>query len=444
MDSRRSSKPLLAAGALLLAAAAILVLSTRRDRPAQPAVEHQVQAAEGDVASAARSRLEAARQRAASDGVAGPPVIDAVVIEKTALCEGEENLVTIQAHAADRRDDVHLRGVVDGTPGMTVPLVAHKRSASSPPPEVVVFGQGGTRVTAPIPPFVVKDCTAPSALALGYRLRVNTNAEFDFDAKITSRGTPFVATSYTWDFGDGTTVTSLEPFVVHDYGQRPQVSLYSNLLVQVTAHAAGGTLVGRRSIVFRNPAYANLVEAGVVTLVVELTPRFPTIKGDRIEQGVRLWHHRPKPVRIERIRARRNSSVAGAEPVVAEVPVKSILGTDVIPPSGIRFQLTLDTKAEPELSSIDYLLDGKSAEGHPVQSVFSVMRPPVPTPDRSVPVDDPSMVAKILRAREILEKDYVTDEDMMALQRKGVFDDFKPAPSPQPPKLPPVYTGGRR
>ncbi len=93
MDSRRSSKPLLAAGALLLAAAAILVLSTRRDRPAQPAVEHQVQAAEGDVASAARSRLEAARQRAASDGVAGPPVIDAVVIEKTALCEGEENLV---------------------------------------------------------------------------------------------------------------------------------------------------------------------------------------------------------------------------------------------------------------------------------------------------------------------------------------------------------------
>ena len=39
--------------------------------------------------------------------------------------------------------------------------------------------------------------------------------------------------------------------------------------------ASGEAVLGRRTILFHNPQYANLEFAGVVTLVVELTPRFP-------------------------------------------------------------------------------------------------------------------------------------------------------------------------
>lgn len=371
----------------------------------------------------------------------GGPIIDAVVLEKTELCEGEENLVTIRAHSPDPKDDVHLHGVVDGIPGMRAPIVARKNRASGVPPVVMVFGRGDARAMAAIPPFTVKDCTAPHSLAITYALSLNTAAEFVFDARITSASSvsPFNATSYFWEFGDGTSATTVEPHVVHDYSKRPQEAVYSNLLVQVTALSADDTLVGRKAIQIRNPEFANLEYAGIVTLVTELTPRFPTITDGRVVQGIRLWHHRPQPVRIDRIRTRRNSLVPNTPPVMGEVPVASVLGTTTIPPSGLSIRLTLDVAADPDVLSVDYILTGKSAEGLPVESTFSVMKPPTPTKEKSTPVEDPQMVAMILKAREVLGKEYVTDEDLMALKNKGVFKEFKPAPPEADPKLPPVY-----
>ena len=101
---------------------------------------------------------------------------------------------------------------------------------------------------APIPAFTVKDCTAPHTLAVSYGLSLNTTAEFVFDARITSAASssPFLATSYFWEFGDGSSTTTTEPHAVHDYGKRPQEAVYSNLLVQVTALSADDHLVARR------------------------------------------------------------------------------------------------------------------------------------------------------------------------------------------------------
>lgn len=367
-------------------------------------------------------------------------VIDDVTIDKTEACEGEEVLVTVSAHAADPADDDHLHAVIDGVPGMSVALVAHQRGPDSPPPEVIVFGRGETRATAPVPPFTVRDCAATRRLGIAYRLALNTNAEFEFDATVTSDAAPFVAASYQWDFGDGTTATTTAPHAVHDYGQRPQVAVYASLLVQVTARAASGDAVlGRKTILFHNPQYANLEFAGVVTLVVELTPRFPSIVDGQVVQGVRLWHHQPAPVRITRVRARRNSSVPGSEPVITEVPVASLLGTTTVPPSGLNLALTLDVASDPDVFSVDYLLDGESAEGYPVESTFSVMKPPVPTAEHHVAVDDPELVERILLARQLLGKDLVSEEDLRDLQRRGAFDGFKPPADDPEPKLPPVY-----
>ena len=55
---------------------------------------------------------------------------------------------------------------------------------------------------------------------------------------------------------------------------------------------------------------------------------------------------------------------------------------------------------------------------------FSVMRPP-PTPTRSNSrvVTDPALSAQIQRARALLGRDIVSDEDLFALRREGKLDD---------------------
>ncbi len=374
---------------------------------------------------------------------AQPPIIDEVIIEKTELCEGEENLVTVRAHSANGDDDIHLRGMIAGKPGLSVALVARReRSPEASELTVSVFGRDNTKATAKIPTFTVKDCVAPYALDLAYRLHVNTNSAYEFTATIRNLGveTTFEAVAYDWDFGDGTSETTDTPIVVHDFSKRPQRSLYANLLVRVEARSAtGDTVLGRRAIVLRNAEFSNLVNAGTVTLVVELTPRFPKLADGKVTQGFRLWHHRPEPITVERLRTRWNSLVPESAPVVRVVSIHSVMGTDTIPPEGIAFSVELDATANPDVRSIDYLLDGVSSEGHPVKSVFSVMKPSLPTADNHTPVDDPSLKAKVLRARELLGKAYVTSEDLWKLEREGAFDDLEGAGEESGVKLPPTY-----
>ena len=85
----------------------------------------------------------------------------------------------------------------------------------------------------------------------------------------------------------------------------------------------------------------------------------------------------------------------------------------------------LDTETDPDVISCNYYLAGESAEGLPVVGSFSVMRPP-PTPSRenSRVVTDPVLSAKIQRARELLGRDVVSDEDLFALERDGKLDDL--------------------
>jgi hypothetical protein len=67
-------------------------------------------------------------------------------------------------------------------------------------------------------------------------------------------------------------------------------------------------------------------------------------------------------------------------------------------------------------------VEGKDSEGLPVRGTFSVMRPPPkPTKGNSNPVVDPLLKEKIIAARKILNRPYVTDEDLWTLERQGKF-----------------------
>jgi hypothetical protein len=126
--------------------------------------------------------------------------------------------------------------------------------------------------------------------------------------------------------------------------------------------------------------------------------------------------------------ARRVSYYADATraPLSEDVDVAALLDTtEIAPDRGLEIDATLDTRADPEVISCNYYLEGRSAEGLPVLSTFSVMRPP-PTPTRgnSRVVTDPVLSAQIQRARELLGRDVVSDEDLLALRRQGKLDDL--------------------
>ena len=439
-NNKPSSKSKLLAALGVIAIAVIALLWWRRgDAPESPAHAPSARA-KGIAADDYQPRQPPPRPQLPE---AQPPIIDEVVVEKGELCEGEENLITVRAHTANGDDDIHLRGMIAGKPGLSVPIVARRnRSPEASELTVSVFARDNTKATAKIPAFVVKDCVAPYSLDIAYRLYVNTNSAYEFTAtvKTQSANTPFAAISYAWAFGDGTTETTTEPIVVHDFSQRPQRSLFSNLLVRVEASSAtGDTVIGRRGIVLRNAEFSNLVNAGTVTLVVELNPRFPTIEDGVVRQGIRLWHHRPEPIKVERLRTRSNSLSPDTAPVLRVVSADNVLGTDTIPPAGITFSVELDANQQPDVRSIDYLLDGVSSEGYPVKSVFSVMKPSLPTAENHTPVDDPALKAKILRARELLGRAYVTTEDLWKLEREGAFADLDSSGEGAPVKLPPTY-----
>jgi len=359
------------------------------------------------------------------------PIIDSIELEKKQVCQGEENLVTVVAHTPGHRDDAYLHGVIGGKTGMSVPISTRlKEDGSQPDPrKITIFGRRNEPITVDVPTYTVKECVVDRRAIVAHRLRPNTDAEFDIGVKILEIAAtePFEPVTYHWNFGDGETANTDKPWTIHSYDNRDQSeSLYATYLLGVTVTDASGTKVmGRRSLMLSNTAYADLVNSGIVTLSTSLNPRFPVIGDDgKIRQQVRLWHHRPDPVTIEKIQLRTNYNT-DREPELRSGSVKAILGQIAIPRLGITVAVELDTNDDPDVFSIDYLLTGVSAEGLPVHGVFPIMRPTkLPTADDNIPVRDPVLKAKIIRARELLDKEYVTDEDIWALERDGVFADL--------------------
>jgi hypothetical protein len=360
------------------------------------------------------------------------PVIDEILVEKSEVCEGEENLITIRAHTPDGTD-AFLSYSVAGRRGHQIPLRSWiADDGESPKLEVRVFGKDNVSTVAEVPHFTVKPCKQARMAMITPNLRANTWSEFEFQVKLVenpgpdgSPPTPFRPRSYEWSFGDGKTAVTDVPHVIHNYEEREQDALYTNLLVEVKVRGdAEEPVVGRTSLQLLNPAFESLETKGVVTLLVQLTPRFPELGSDGVvRQKVRLFHFRDRPVFIHNAVLFRHRTTPGAPTTEQVVDPSRLLGTSLIPPGkGIEFEARLDTRKDADVFSLEHYLEGKDSEGLPVRGAFSVMRPPPkPTKENSDPVLDPLLKAKIVAARKILNRPYVTDEDLWALERQGKF-----------------------
>lgn len=391
--------------------------------------------------------VEANRAAPPASGPVGlpgaPPVIDGIEVEKNEVCSGEENLVTIKAHTPDGTDAFLHYAVGGSGTGQRLPLRVYRNpDGTYDLPEVSVFGRNNVVSRAQVPAFRVNDCEPLRAVHVQSRALPNAPSEFEFFARIVDVGakkapdaTPFKPKRYYWTFGDGSSDASVGPIVAHSYRSRPQHALFSQLLVAVEISGEGGDkLVGRSSIELLNTSFEDFEKKHIVSLTAVPEPRFPELSRDGfVRQSFRLLHQRPTPVRIDRVIAVKH--FGGAEPVPpASAPVSGALGLSEIPPGeGSTVSLSLDTRGEPDVFSITYQLEGVTPEGYAVRGSFSLMRPPPPpTKDTNTPVDDPALVAKIQRAREILRQEFVTDEDIWRLEREGKLG--APAPAASAPE----------
>jgi hypothetical protein len=189
-----------------------------------------------------------------------------------------------------------------------------------------------------------------------------------------------------------------------------------------------------------NPAYEELKFKGLVKIMAQQAPRFPVLKDGKVTQVVRLWHFDKEPILVDRIIAYYFGR-EGAEMGSAPVPAAALLGADRIPvKAGMGVQVVLDTTKNPEIGFITYDIQGTTHDGRRAMGTFSIMRPPdAPTRDKNIPVTDGLLAAKILKAKELLGKATVTDEDLWELERQGQFMGLQPVPVKPQPDGPPSW-----
>jgi hypothetical protein len=385
-----------------------------------------------------------ARPKAPAEGAAPlVPIIDEILLEKTEVCEGEENLVTVRAHTAGNQEDSFLHYTIGGETGVSIPVIGSRNPQVMSSYKVSVFGRNNVSALAELPPFTVKDCKAARRLVIEHRVNPNSEAEFSFTAMIRDLGSkkPLKPIRYQWDFGDGSSVETVTPIAVHDFTRRRQDTLYAQLLIRCTAIGADGEKVtGRDSLQLLNVDFESLAYKGIVRLRFDPTPRFPTLGEDGVVmQKVRIWHNSPQPVEIEKVMLLRQLEGSEAPPP-EELPVARFLGTTSIPPDGIELAVALDTHAERNVFARTFELTGWSADGFAVSGAFSILKPTaLPTKESSQPVADAVLRAKIVRARQLLGQQFVTDEDLWRLEREGAFANLvvDPITGPLPPGPPP-------
>jgi len=368
--------------------------------------------------------------------VAKEPVVEEITVEKTEVCSGEDNLVTVRL-AGDHQNDENIQITMPGNggAGRQMPFILGLTVAKEQPamPEVVVSGRDGALAAVKIPTVTVKDCTPGPSLSVEVALVANTSATFALTATVRNPGpTAFKPVQWHWDFGDGRDATTKLRTVEHSYEDHPQKTRISNFLVHVrAADAEGVELLGRHALdVLRSK--------NVVVITTELSPRPPVIADDgRVTQRVRIHHASDQPVTLERVEVQRfRDNEQGVEEMqTTDVDPRQVLGTQVIPPGrGIETTAVFDTRAEPRTKRVTFDLHGKSADGIRASGQYSVLRPSEPSPQAEHEVvTDPQVKAAILAARKKLGRDEVSLDDMVRLKREGALDNLPAAGGSQTP-----------
>lgn len=311
----------------------------------------------------ARARPSAPQESSTADA---DVVIQAVSVDKTSVCRGEEAVVDVRAVAGDGASEYLSYGVLGrgDLVGPRFSLQPHKSIAAG---EMRVFARGrnGTTVLAPVPPLTVRDCDAPSSLRVKLERRAHAQDRAWLTAEVwaPSKEEDGVRdiVEYRWDFGDGKHAVTREPSVEHSYEGRAQDVLYSYFFVTVTARDALGEVArGTRSLRFVNLGFLPEATEGVVTL---FSGGVADPKGDNW-----LYHGASQPVTLERVAVVDHAPDAEEEAPAWSDPGAVLGFTEILPGESKNLRslahlMPKDPATQRTLKIQGRTADGKRAEG---------------------------------------------------------------------------------
>jgi hypothetical protein len=301
------------------------------------------------------------------------PIVDAIEVAKREVCRGEENLVTVRAHAPDGADEYLTYGVL-GEPdlyGPRIPFVAGR--SKNAPMQIYIRGKRGASTVADVPQVVQKDCDAPPRVEIRVHREASIPDRAWLMARITDPAALSGAVEYEWVFGFGHRQTTVTTEVEHSYEERRQTTHYSYFVVTVIARAGGRNVTGSRSVRFINFGFTPLVRDDHVTVFAAIDTRSDTSTTMR---GW-LYHGHPSAVHLTRIKVTTEGRGKGEveEPAV-EQDAAALLGVSELPPGESQVMVDLaPLRPSAPGTTRTFQFTGRSADGKAVGGSFVLVAP---------------------------------------------------------------------
>jgi hypothetical protein len=176
-------------------------------------------------------------------------LITAVTVDKKTLCQGDEAKITVETQHPDglpNTVDVFVNqraGAVQYLQFTGLPGTRRVSVQANTPERYVDFAEASVELV-PCAQIVRRPHVwmGPNPFHPDHVDFVVTN-HTEFDLKLTPGTTAFVTKAYVWEFGDGQTATTIEPFVTHDYsGSAHHGDRFRNFVLQVGVQQPPGPL----------------------------------------------------------------------------------------------------------------------------------------------------------------------------------------------------------
>ncbi|MCP4604689.1 MAG: hypothetical protein GY847_29905 [Proteobacteria bacterium] len=362
-------------------------------------------------------------------------LIDEITLDKSTACPGETVKATIsQISGVNNPVQFSIPGRARGNPM----VVSYDEPGMRTVHVVASDGVGGLdfgSIELEVLPADSPKCATASMLAVS--AVVSNTADDAADIRVTSNMGGNL--HYTYEFGDGETLTTKLAAVSHSYGMRDQGEPTSSFIIKVQAtNTRGDEVSGRASVSFRNTHWLSSV-VGSPMVPVEYN-RFPERNESSYETEVTFKNIEELPIQFSKASITKDTCRDEAY-ITTEYPLDQLIsGLNQLDSGEImRAKLSLPLELVDGACRVVVLLEGDTIParaGTPIgpgmerkfdttraQLAVEIAAPPKEgalAEAAPVAVMNQDMVDKLEKAQKILGPDQpITPEDLTRLEREG-------------------------
>ena len=343
-----------------------------------------------------------------------------IILEKETACIGEDIEVYVEASNPAGLDS-NLYYQIGTAPGN---------------PAVVRFGEEGTHSLN----VIVKDFTGTGMESkevsinvvqcgekplLSFKAYYSKKNQEILEFEITGHDGLSGSCRYTWDFGDGTSASTREEMISHDYRGRKRDRYISSFIVTLFARDNHGkTAQAKQAVSIPNIHYISN-QMGNHTIPSKYS-RFPELRGNTCSADVTLYNIYDEEIRLTEALMIFTPCFSKRDAGEEAVGVSSLLKQAYIPANGsLSETISIDRSVLPESTCVVGIqLTGSLGNDKEVKAEIYLDIPPSEkdrtTANNDQKITDISLIEKLNRAEKILGKgNPITKQELARLEKEG-------------------------